>query len=116
MKRIYKGEITILKKFNRNIRNTLIYTLVFIFILSSSAFASTDKQATHTINIIDNIKRIEDELTNMGTNVINELNKSIDYYENILVSEDLNNKQIVQINSIIKNLNEQINEYKNYSN
>ena len=52
----------------------------------------------------------------MGTNVINELNKSIDYYENILVSEDLNNKQIVQINSIIKNLNEQINEYKNYSN
>ncbi|MGY3776543.1 hypothetical protein [Helcococcus sueciensis] len=52
----------------------------------------------------------------MGTNVINELNKSIDYYENILVSEDLNNKKIVQINSIIKNLNEQINKYKNYSN
>ncbi len=41
----------ILKKIYRNIRNTLIYTLVFIFILSSSAFASTDKQATHTINI-----------------------------------------------------------------
>lgn len=94
-----------------------VYVLVFMLIWPSFVFAANDNVETqfNKVDIKNNIKLIEDDLKNMGTSVIGELNKSIEYYKSLLSSEYLNEEQITQINSLISGLHKQIYEYENYT-
>lgn len=91
---------------------SIIFVLLVLFTKSINVDVALENSSTE---IIDEISIIEEELNCNETNVTNELNNQIHYYQTLL-ENSTDEEQINQIKSLISTTEELIDEYNSYSN
>lgn len=92
-----------------------VLSIIFVLLVLFTKSINVDALENSSTEIIDEISIIEEELNCNETNVTNELNNQIYYYQTLL-ENSTDEEQIKQIKSLISTTEELIDEYNSYSN